>query len=642
MIKLELRNTKTQKSVFVDTRGAVFGREGGDADVKIADQGVSKKHARIYTRKGEWFLEDLNSANGTYVEGQRISQAVLLEPGAMFTLSRQQFEVVQFVEDEPEVTQAPRQDMLPSDDSGDADAPSEEYDASGEDEPAEDEEFQETVPPNSPPSRRPEPRGAPAQASPRSRGASAEEAPRRPAGPARSAARARPQSIEADEAPAGFDVGYFLKAVPKAIAYYAAAIPLMLVNPVGFIRRGVEEQKVPAMGTLQLIAYAFPALLAQALLVFLGSLLGQISAGAVSLGSIIPLGALIGAVLGAVISGFLWHPVLNWIVTKLGGDSDARSRSNMFVASMAATALFGVPALLVGIVSFIPVTLLALVPILVQAAVSLIVFLVYYSWFKHFDVMRWFQYGVLALAGLTLLGVVGSSVSVISASLSGVGSGGGVEMASSDGEAGSEEIPPEWKSALEAAEASGNAEMVANVRAQMKDAMARMKAAAEAQQAAQAQQDDAQKANAENTGAMAAKADDAKLGAASASGTVEAASAKNDTKLEMPPPPQPAMTVTASVKVAPVRGMPYPEYRKKLTAIEGAISDDPTLLKRVDGLLPLYENLYKARYQAEEKIRNAQKKSDRWQAPVNAHLRDAEVYKETQELVGRVHAKMFP
>lgn len=37
------------------------------------EQGVSRRHARIYTRDGTCFVEDLDSTNGTYLNGERVT-----------------------------------------------------------------------------------------------------------------------------------------------------------------------------------------------------------------------------------------------------------------------------------------------------------------------------------------------------------------------------------------------------------------------------------------------------------------------------------------------------------------------------------------------------------------------------------------
>lgn len=37
------------------------------------EQGVSRRHARIYTREGVCFVEDLDSTNGTFLNGERVT-----------------------------------------------------------------------------------------------------------------------------------------------------------------------------------------------------------------------------------------------------------------------------------------------------------------------------------------------------------------------------------------------------------------------------------------------------------------------------------------------------------------------------------------------------------------------------------------
>jgi two-component system cell cycle response regulator len=54
----------------------VIGR-AADAPVRLKDDGVSRKHAKIVHKDGEITVQDLKSANGTLVNGQRIGCAAL-------------------------------------------------------------------------------------------------------------------------------------------------------------------------------------------------------------------------------------------------------------------------------------------------------------------------------------------------------------------------------------------------------------------------------------------------------------------------------------------------------------------------------------------------------------------------------------
>ncbi len=54
----------------------MVGRE--KADIKIADPAVSRRHAELSFRDGQWILQDMNSSNGTFVNGRRIDRPVHL------------------------------------------------------------------------------------------------------------------------------------------------------------------------------------------------------------------------------------------------------------------------------------------------------------------------------------------------------------------------------------------------------------------------------------------------------------------------------------------------------------------------------------------------------------------------------------
>jgi len=59
---------------------------GRDADVTLNDQTISRRHAELRRVDGEWVLRDLNSVNGTYVNGVRIDKPVRLRRGDQIRL----------------------------------------------------------------------------------------------------------------------------------------------------------------------------------------------------------------------------------------------------------------------------------------------------------------------------------------------------------------------------------------------------------------------------------------------------------------------------------------------------------------------------------------------------------------------------
>ncbi len=54
-----------------------LGREPGGSGVKIADRRCSRRHAAVFRRGNDWLVKDLGSKNGTWVNGQRVTEAAL-------------------------------------------------------------------------------------------------------------------------------------------------------------------------------------------------------------------------------------------------------------------------------------------------------------------------------------------------------------------------------------------------------------------------------------------------------------------------------------------------------------------------------------------------------------------------------------
>lgn len=65
----------TQKGISADLAdGFVQVGRSADCQIILDDEYVSTRHARLQmTPEGSWYLEDMGSTNGTYVNGQRIT-----------------------------------------------------------------------------------------------------------------------------------------------------------------------------------------------------------------------------------------------------------------------------------------------------------------------------------------------------------------------------------------------------------------------------------------------------------------------------------------------------------------------------------------------------------------------------------------
>jgi hypothetical protein len=68
----------------LEKQRSVLGRSR-DADVRIEDPNVSRRHAEIVQEGSTYWLVDLGSTNGTEVDGRRV-QRVRLADGSRFTL----------------------------------------------------------------------------------------------------------------------------------------------------------------------------------------------------------------------------------------------------------------------------------------------------------------------------------------------------------------------------------------------------------------------------------------------------------------------------------------------------------------------------------------------------------------------------
>ena len=69
----------------------VIGRE--NADLTVDDAEVSRRHLAVRLEGGQLEVEDLGSANGTFVNGRRIEGAVKVGGGAKIRIGRTEFEV---------------------------------------------------------------------------------------------------------------------------------------------------------------------------------------------------------------------------------------------------------------------------------------------------------------------------------------------------------------------------------------------------------------------------------------------------------------------------------------------------------------------------------------------------------------------
>src|SRR2546430_13126301 len=72
MLRLETEQRGSRSTFHVTKSGATIGR-GPESTIQLADLSVSRKHARITYKQGAYWLSDLGSMGGTWVDGTKLA-----------------------------------------------------------------------------------------------------------------------------------------------------------------------------------------------------------------------------------------------------------------------------------------------------------------------------------------------------------------------------------------------------------------------------------------------------------------------------------------------------------------------------------------------------------------------------------------
>ncbi|NYD39957.1 FHA domain-containing protein FhaB/FipA [Nocardioides panaciterrulae] len=71
----------------LDQAPILIGR-GSDAAIRLDDDYVSTRHARIAASGDQWFVEDLGSTNGTYIGSVRLTQPTTVTVGTQIRIGK--------------------------------------------------------------------------------------------------------------------------------------------------------------------------------------------------------------------------------------------------------------------------------------------------------------------------------------------------------------------------------------------------------------------------------------------------------------------------------------------------------------------------------------------------------------------------
>jgi pSer/pThr/pTyr-binding forkhead associated (FHA) protein len=80
------------EALSLDHAPILVGR-GTDAGIRLDDDYVSTRHARIAWSGDQWYVEDLGSTNGTYIGAHRLAQPTALQLGSQIRVGKTTLEL---------------------------------------------------------------------------------------------------------------------------------------------------------------------------------------------------------------------------------------------------------------------------------------------------------------------------------------------------------------------------------------------------------------------------------------------------------------------------------------------------------------------------------------------------------------------
>lgn len=87
-----LKGPDAGKEIKIPTPKCIIGR-GGDCHLRPKSDAISRRHCVVYVKDGELLVRDLQSRNGTWVNGERISEDRALKSGDKIQFGPLEFEV---------------------------------------------------------------------------------------------------------------------------------------------------------------------------------------------------------------------------------------------------------------------------------------------------------------------------------------------------------------------------------------------------------------------------------------------------------------------------------------------------------------------------------------------------------------------
>ena len=85
---LEVMRGPLSGTRFAVTRAVSSIGRTEENDIVIVDESISSSHATLLAKAGSWYVIDLRSANGTFIDGYRVAAERMLPPGSLLTVGQ--------------------------------------------------------------------------------------------------------------------------------------------------------------------------------------------------------------------------------------------------------------------------------------------------------------------------------------------------------------------------------------------------------------------------------------------------------------------------------------------------------------------------------------------------------------------------
>jgi pSer/pThr/pTyr-binding forkhead associated (FHA) protein len=87
-ITLRLETGQESTSITFSKSEVVIGR-AEECDFQLKEEVISSQHARLFYRSSQWWVEDLHSTNGTYLNDERVDTPTVIIKGDELRIGHQ-------------------------------------------------------------------------------------------------------------------------------------------------------------------------------------------------------------------------------------------------------------------------------------------------------------------------------------------------------------------------------------------------------------------------------------------------------------------------------------------------------------------------------------------------------------------------